>query len=767
MRKRTLLSLLAPLLCLLAIGLVINGCSSYGSGSPFNATAYTVDEGGGGGDITTTLYGRVQGENGVPVSNATVTIARTFVDANGNSWTTTARTNSQGDFTATLYTLVPYNVNISGGTCGGSQSLGTVNVAFTPTSINPVRVFSKPSGAGTTTMTIPQPVTCTASARGTKATSVALSWNASSEPGFSCYRIYRSTTKGATGIDANLVTTITTQGTTGFTDTPGNAGTYYYRLYVYTSLANNLYCGAASDEVSATIDTATTLQATSVLGFYATKFSTTSQGVYALVYPHTSTGIPSGTYTVALPGGTTENLAVNAYAGYSTIVGRTYYGYPIVGSYGSKTTTEESYQVKSGMNPSPATGSYTITSPLGDAPITASQGIPSALEVTSTVNNDGTISVSWTSLGSNYRYKIMAITEGTTTPGSTETTHQARWCNVDPEMVSPINKPQEFVATGKDQLSQATSCTIPAVFTNKSKVYVQVTAYDVSATTYSAVSSTMGKMALYFSETTTGPHTIVGGPSGSGGIYALFVGINKYTDPSNDLGECVNDVNGMKESLTQSSLWNGATVETLTDYDATKTAIMSKISSLGAQAGSGSLFFFYYSGHGTNDGSQSYIVPTDASSYSGCIGANELQTALSSVSGNKCIIFDSCNSGGFVNKAKGDKVRFMRMAKSQERFSGTDFAKALEQLSNLVFMGACKGSELSVESPSLGHGAFTYYLIQGLGSGSTIGSADSNKDGTISASELFNYSSPLTTVYNPDQNPVLQNNYSGELEIKQ
>ncbi|MEI6152772.1 MAG: fibronectin type III domain-containing protein, partial [Deltaproteobacteria bacterium] len=80
------------------------------------------------------------------------------------------------------------------------------------------------------------------------ANSLALSWTQNLDADFASYKIYRSTAPGVT-TDSTLVTSITTQTTTTYTNsslTPGT--TYYYKVYVANT--NDLY--AASKDASGT-----------------------------------------------------------------------------------------------------------------------------------------------------------------------------------------------------------------------------------------------------------------------------------------------------------------------------------------------------------------------------------------------------------------------------------------------------------------------------------------------------------------------------------
>ncbi|MDQ7824290.1 MAG: IPT/TIG domain-containing protein [Candidatus Eremiobacteraeota bacterium] len=286
--------------------------------------------------------------------------------------------------------------------------------------------------------------------------------------------------------------------------------------------------------------------------------------------------------------------------------------------------------------------------------------------------------------------------------------------------------------------------------------------YSNSGTYNVTVTSSQGE--------SSGAATLTVGGSTSGKIYALFVGIDAY--PDSPLNYCVSDINGLKSCLTSSSTWSGADITTLTDAAATKSGIQSAIATIVGKVGANDMFFMQYSGHGSNSGSNYYIVPVDGDSAATCISNTELDTWLTPLnsSSKKCMIFDSCHSGGFIGKGlpPGTRIRYKAIRGSDPNFKGPGFTKALQSLPNLVFLAACQGSELSLESSSLQHGVFTYYVMQGLGDGTTIGPAAAMGATTISAQDAFNYADPLVKAYVDDgsQNPQMQNNYSSGLTIK-
>jgi hypothetical protein len=251
--------------------------------------------------------------------------------------------------------------------------------------------------------------------------------------------------------------------------------------------------------------------------------------------------------------------------------------------------------------------------------------------------------------------------------------------------------------------------------------------------------------------------------NGSGKIYALFVGINAYQSPVSPLSCCVNDALGMQANLVSSSLWSGASITCLTDAQATKSAIQNAITTFASKMGAGDTFFFFFAGHGSSGNSHAYICPVDSNGNSSSdISDTELQTWVSAInsSAKKVIVFDSCNSGGFINKG-GLTVRYTPLLDRVTDSMGGGFNRALETLSSMVFLSACKGDQLSTESSTLNHGYFTYYCLQGLGQGITIGPANTDSDADVTAEEVFAYASPLTIQANSEQTPQIQDNYSG------
>ena len=244
------------------------------------------------------------------------------------------------------------------------------------------------------------------------------------------------------------------------------------------------------------------------------------------------------------------------------------------------------------------------------------------------------------------------------------------------------------------------------------------------------------------------------GPDDGTAFHALIVGINEYIDDGvNDLDWCVSDANGMRQSLLQHG-WKDAEITLLLDGEATKDRILSEVQSIAETCGTGDYILIYYSGHGTyvpdsggdeSDGIDEAIVPVDFiyGDPSTLLLDDELGTAVSRCRTEKGVfIFDSCNSGGFIasSLAEGSGMRSRYIDTAGTR--GTGSSGDLD-IVNIPVLAASGEDEDSFEYDNLQHGAFTYFLIDGL---SDL-TADKNADGYISIRELFHYAEIQTEYY--------------------
>ncbi|HMV28329.1 MAG TPA: caspase family protein, partial [Anaerolineales bacterium] len=131
-------------------------------------------------------------------------------------------------------------------------------------------------------------------------------------------------------------------------------------------------------------------------------------------------------------------------------------------------------------------------------------------------------------------------------------------------------------------------------------------------------------------------------------LHALVIGIDQYKMPLKTLKNAVNDGKAIYEVLSEQY---GFAVKFLPNASADKANILTSIEyflKLGPEAS----WVFYFAGHGTVEGEQGYLLPSDAEKgvLKSFIGIQELlQSCNQSDLDQILIILDSCYSGrGFV-----------------------------------------------------------------------------------------------------------------------
>lgn len=81
---------------------------------------------------------------------------------------------------------------------------------------------------------------------------------------------------------------------------------------------------------------------------------------------------------------------------------------------------------------------------------------------------------------------------------------------------------------------------------------------------------------------------------------AVLIGINRYGIPGADLRGCINDVNNVRQVLTELYGFQAGDVAVIADRDATKAAMQAAIEKLVTGAQAGDVLLLHYSGHGAN-----------------------------------------------------------------------------------------------------------------------------------------------------------------------
>ena len=213
--------------------------------------------------------------------------------------------------------------------------------------------------------------------------------------------------------------------------------------------------------------------------------------------------------------------------------------------------------------------------------------------------------------------------------------------------------------------------------------------------------------------------------------YLVAVGVSDYPGTDKDLRLPANDAATVQYIYSKNS--NAESV-LLTNSNATKSAVLSKLRSTFAKASENDIIVFFFSGHGSKGAFCAY----DAQ-----IPYSEIRQAMaSSKAKNKMIFADACFSG---------KMRQGRKNTAEQSFNNY----------NIMLFLSSRGNETSIERRDMKNGFFTSCLQKGL-----RGGADANKDRTITARELFNYvSTNVKTLSSDKQHPVMWRKFSDNMPV--
>jgi Tol biopolymer transport system component/uncharacterized protein YgiM (DUF1202 family) len=182
------------------------------------------------------------------------------------------------------------------------------------------------------------------------------------------------------------------------------------------------------------------------------------------------------------------------------------------------------------------------------------------------------------------------------------------------------------------------------------------------------------------------------------------------------------------------------------------------------KAGEKDTVIIYYAGHGApeseasasdDDGLEKYIVPYDADPndlYTTGLPMREVETIFQRLAPERVIfITDSCYSGATAGRTFQTASRRAVISEA--------FLSRLSKGKGRVVLTASRASEVSEERDNLGHGVFTYYLLEGLN-----GKADLDGDGIITVDEAYTYvSKKVSEATGQNQHPVKKGEVEGQL----
>ncbi len=257
--------------------------------------------------------------------------------------------------------------------------------------------------------------------------------------------------------------------------------------------------------------------------------------------------------------------------------------------------------------------------------------------------------------------------------------------------------------------------------------------------------------------------------------WAVVIGVGNYESPDVPrLRYTVPDAEAVYDVLTGAGGFKKEHVLLLTDKTEKKPTYRNLKWALGTflarSAKKDDTVLIYFAGHGApevdqrgveRDGLSKYLVPLDAEPddlYSTALPMDELQTIFGRLEAERVVVFlDSCYSGAAGGRTFASK-------KTRASHVDDEFLERLARSRGRAIVTASRPAEVSIELSELGHGIFTYYLVQGLN-----GAADLNKDGIVTLQELYEYVEQQVTrksrAVGGNQHPVMKGELEGVLPL--
>jgi uncharacterized caspase-like protein len=139
---------------------------------------------------------------------------------------------------------------------------------------------------------------------------------------------------------------------------------------------------------------------------------------------------------------------------------------------------------------------------------------------------------------------------------------------------------------------------------------------------------------------------------------------------------------------------------------------------------------------------------------------DDLQTIFDRIEAERVVMFlDACYSGAATAGGRTFAAKKTRATSIDE-----EFLARLTRARGRAIITASKTSEVSMELPELGHGIFTYFLVEGL-----RGAADANRDGIVTLDEVYAYVAQQvgqkSRLVGGNQHPVMRGEFEGSLPL--
>ena len=242
-----------------------------------------------------------------------------------------------------------------------------------------------------------------------------------------------------------------------------------------------------------------------------------------------------------------------------------------------------------------------------------------------------------------------------------------------------------------------------------------------------------------------------------GNRYALVIGVSYENSPIPTLNGTVNDADVLGSILELQYGYKVTELLSSEKYFITREKIFNKLGGLELEKDDQVIFFF--AGHGDIIGEEHYLV-MERESFDSLdkdldLSATELLNELEQLGVPAILLIDACYTGGFIPDDPHshdrldiwwDEGNSFPKAESIRRSIDTFFSfpdKTYEP-ENIWVMSASGSGEWAMEGLVFGkdgeggdHGAFTYFMLEGLKKTDGFAVGDANRDGVLLLSELY------------------------------
>ena len=221
-------------------------------------------------------------------------------------------------------------------------------------------------------------------------------------------------------------------------------------------------------------------------------------------------------------------------------------------------------------------------------------------------------------------------------------------------------------------------------------------------------------------------------------LYLITIGINQYKNPKYNLNYAQADADAVEKSIkgSSASLFKEVVSYSIRNDKAIKSNILKTFEEVRKRSLEQDVLFVYYAGHGVmSEGSQKarefFIIPFDVTQLYGkddvlfekAISAEEIKGYAQNINAQKQVfVLDACQSAGALESVAARGAMEEKAIAQMARSTGT------------FWITASGSNQFATEFEKLGHGVFTYALLEGV-----KGQADANGDRKLTVRELSTY----------------------------